>query len=35
MAPVRGFERLLQAMPRSIRQRAGLVLMAVKFIGIK
>jgi SAM-dependent methyltransferase len=35
MAPVRGLEWLLQAMPRSILHRAGLVLMAVKFIGIK
>jgi len=35
ISPILGFERLLQAVPRRISLRAGLVLMAAKFIGIK
>jgi SAM-dependent methyltransferase len=35
ISPILGFERLLQAVPRSILHRAGLMLIAVKFIGIK
>ena len=35
MAPVRGFERLLQATPRSVRRGVGQALLAVKFIGVK
>jgi len=35
ISPILGFERLLQTVPRRILLRAGLVLMAAKFIGIK